>query len=170
MGIREEVVDALQHEGRPHVDHNGRTWEMTLESDECSSIMDGDDGDWFGQLEWVDDRNDYPRRPHGFNGRARKLGPNQGHEAVWWQPPADVADDQLNAMAATISDILSFGYVGVVVTCDHYTASILGIEPFPDAEMIRATVEDLVIDVLAEIETAAIARARETFTLADAIR
>jgi len=174
MGIRESVVDALQHEGRPYVDHNGRTWEMTLEGDECSSIMDEQgEGVWCGRLEFCERDPDNwcgMGRPNGMNGRARILRPNQCRDAFWWQPPTDVAEDQLNTMAATISDILSFGYVGVVVTCDGYTASLWGIEPFPDAEMVRATVVDLVIEVLAEIEAAAIARAREVFTLQDAIR
>ena len=173
MGIREEVTAALQYEGRPYIDHNGRQWEMTTETDEASSIMAGDDGDWFGRLEFAERSSltGHYIRPDGMNGRARILRPNQCRDAFWWMPPADVADEDLSKMAATLDDILSYGYCGIVVTTDDgYSASLWGIEPFPSDEMTRATVEDLVIEILCDIERAAIARAREVFTLESAIR
>lgn len=174
MGKREEIVSALTDDGDQYRDSDGRVWTLTMPADECSSLMDEQgDGMWCGRLEWAtrSSLTGYDVRPAGMNGRARKIGPNQGHDAVWWQPPSDVAEEHLRTMAATIDDILSYGYCGLMVeTDDGYSASLWGIEPFPNAAMVRATVEDLVIDVQEEITRAAIARARETFTLLDAVR
>lgn len=174
MTKREEIVSALTDDGDEYEDRDGRVWTLTMPQDECSSLMDEQgDGMWCGRLEWAtrSSLTGYNVRPAGMDGRARILRPTQCRDAVWWQPPADVAEEYLSSMAANIDDILSYGYCGIMVeTDDGYAASLWGIEPFPDAAMARATVEDLVMDVEVEIERAAIARAREVFTLESAIR
>ena len=112
MGTREEVMAALTSDGDTYTDKDGRVWMLTMPSDEDSSLMDEQgEGMWCGRLEWVDDHRNkfsgYAQRPLTMNGRARKIIANQMHGAVWWQVPADIADENIPAMAATISNILA---------------------------------------------------------------
>lgn len=142
---------------------DGRTLRLKLAPDECHSIMDGDDGDWFGRLEWEGRPNDYgyAPRPSGMDGRARKISLRDGN--VWWQPPADVTDEHLPALESDLRDILEYGYQGIIVELvenvtdsrggDHRvvvdTASLWGIDAMADDECVASVVTDLIAEVLA---------------------
>ena len=140
------------------VEHNGQTFRVCVEPDTDHSLFD--DGDWYGTLQWVTVDRDTGRpspRPTGFDGRARKLQSGSG-DAVWWQPPADVADDDIPALGRTIVDLLEFGYVGVIVEqldgTDAYgvpivvaTASLWGIGGLDDESAV-----DIISDLLTELE------------------
>ena len=141
---------------------DGRTLRLKVEPDDDSSIMDEQgEGVWCGRLAWVNrDRwtgHDAPR-PDGFDGRARKLQRNSG-DPIWWQPPEDLDADNIVAMSKTLLDLLEYGYCGVIVElCDGEdayhrpivvkTASLWGIEPFPDKDYLAEVVRELVEEVL----------------------
>lgn len=94
---------------------NGVTYRCIIEPDQDTSVMG--DYDCFGQMAWVERDRDTGReasRPVGYNGRARKLHTPSG-DRLWWNPPSDVADKDLDALASTICDLLEYGFVGIVV-------------------------------------------------------
>ena len=119
----DELADASY--GAPATaEYNGVTYRAKIEPDEDTSIFD--DGDWYGNLAWViADRwtGHAEPRPTGFDGRARKLQ-TRGGDPIWWQPPADVPADSLDAMASNILEILEYGYHGLILErcegTDHY--------------------------------------------------
>jgi hypothetical protein len=140
------------------VEHNGRTYRARVEADTEHSIFD--DGDWMGILQWATVDRDTGRpspRPAGFDGRARKLQSGRG-DPIWWQPPADVADDDIRSLGRTILDLLENGYVGVIVErldgTDAYgrpivtaVASLWGI-----GGLDEAYAADVIGDLLTELE------------------
>lgn len=141
------------------VEADGQTYRARIVPDADHSIFD--DGDWFGRLQWVGTDRDTGRpapRPDGFDGRARKLQSGRG-DPIWWQPPADVADDDLGTLGRTILDLLEFGYVGVIVErldgTDAYgqpivsaVASLWGIGGLDD----EAEVAEVIGDLLTELQ------------------
>lgn len=159
---RDEITAALTADGDT-VEIGDRTWTLRLEPDECTSIMAGDDGDWFGELAWGETNREtgWEHRPATMNGRARKVSRSRDGD-VWWQPPADVADEMLDTMAATIRDILEYGYTVVMLeTDDGRTAAIDGVEPFPDGASMADVVGNLVWEIADEIHRDEMKQARE---------
>lgn len=153
QGKRDEITAALSDDG-DRVEIDGRVWTLKLEPDQDTSIMDGDAGDWFGELAWDGPRNAYgwPTRPDGMDGRARKLTRDRD-AAIWWQPPADVTEpDLLRTMARQIRDILEYGYTVVVLeTSDGRSVAIGGVEPFADRDYMADIVGSLVDEIAYEI-------------------
>lgn len=143
---------------------DGQSLRLSIEPDETDPLEDMGEGFWTGPVAWVErDRwtgRDAPR-PDGFDGRARKLQVGNG-DAVWWQVPDDVPAESVGPMGDAIRDILEYGYSGYVlelretvtdstggahvVTVD--TASLWGIEPFPDDSYLAEVVADLIREIL----------------------
>ena len=139
-----------------------RTLRLRVEPDDRSLLDDQGPDMWCGELEWVRPNRDYvgrymTRRPDGYNGRARILERDNGY-ALWWQPPTDVPDDRLDSFAATLRDLLEYGYVGIVLELlegtDAYgrpivtrSESLWGVEWNAD----RHYVDDVVSDLWAEM-------------------
>lgn len=160
---RDAIVAALTDDGDA-VEMDGRVWTLKFQPDDAS-IMDGDDGDWFGELAWDGPRNAYgwPTRPAGMDGRARKIHAARGGDAIWWQPPADVTDaEMLRTMVRQIRDILEYGYTVVVLeTSDGRIAALGGVEPFADQDYMAMIVGDLAWEIALEIADDDEKRARE---------
>lgn len=160
---RDEITAALANDGDA-VETDGRTWVLRLEPDECTSIMAGDDGDWFGEVAWGETNREtgWGHRPRTMNGRAQKVLRSRDGD-IWWQPPADVTDaEMLRTMAAQIRDILKYGYMVVVLeTDDGRSAAIGGVEPFADRDYMASVVGDLVWEIAREIHDDDVKRARK---------
>ena len=118
------------------------------------------DEDWYGRVEYRDDRDARRARPEGFDGAARKIDLRNGF--LWWQPPADaIADpDLLRTMRAAVRDIAEYGYKVATVELlapepDHYgrpivvnAASVGGIEPFDEiGHLVRDLIGELELDI-----------------------
>lgn len=163
MGKLETIVEALDDDGAS-VECDGRVWTVRTEPDEWTNIMDGDAGDWYGELSWDGPRNAYGwhTRPDGMDGRARKIMHDRD-AAIWWEPPADVTDaDMLRTMARQLRDILEYGYnVVVVETDDGRFAALGGVEPFADGPYLAGIVGELVDEIAHEIHDDEVKRVRE---------
>lgn len=160
---RDEITAALANDGDA-VETDGRVWSLRLEPDQFSSIMDGDGGDWYGEVAWGETNREtgWGHRPRTMNGRARKVLRSRDGD-IWWQPPADVTDaEMLRTMAAQIRDILEYGYMVVVLeTDDGRSAAVGGVEPFPDGASMADVVGNLVWEIADEIHRDEMKRARE---------
>ena len=121
-------------------EHGGNLYRCKYTDDpDRSLMMEQGDGMWCGRIEFghTDPISGRSWRPDEFDGRARKLTNRYGDD-IWWQVPGDIPDDQIRPMANFLSDLMEFGYVGVIVesvstcpTCSQYTnesRSIWGIE------------------------------------------
>lgn len=159
-----EAIVALR-DGESYTDTDGRTWTMKIVPDEISSIFDEQgEGVWCGKLEWSHQTNAYgwTVRPDGFDGNAEILERDH-RSALWWQPLEDCKpnSETRRLVREAVLDCLRYGYVGIMLkTDDGYRDSLFGIEPFPDDAMVRATVEDLYLDIRVDMERDAVAKAR----------
>ena len=133
---------------------DGSTLRVEMLPDTDTSILDGDAGDWFGALTWDDGRTNaygYRERPDGFNGRARILERDRDAR-LWWQPPADVSDADLPALASHVSEILTYGY-RVLALHWHLPGGgvrstyLGGIEPFADSNYVADCLSDMAADL-----------------------
>lgn len=141
---------------------DGRTVRLSIEADSDASVMG--DGDWYGALAWSEESS-WSRwrapRPDGFDGNAEIIRPTQGHDELWWQPPADMArgTDAFDKLRATLCDVLDYGYVWASVEvfthrdiygrgCVENVASLGGIEAMYDAGYMAEVVGDLLAEVL----------------------
>ena len=162
-----ELIDRDPSPGAPTRANlpDGRHLTLSLEVDEWSDPLDDmGDGTWTGRVEFgIRDRwTGRDRRPDGMDGRARKLRVGRGGDPVWWQVPADVPDESIPAMGAAISDLLEYGYLTATVhlwetvtdsrgkphTVEVASASLGGIEPFPDHTYLHEIASELVGEVL----------------------
>ena len=102
---------------------DGRALRLKVEHDPDTDI---NDYDCYGKVAWVEtDRNTgYTIRPEGFNGRARKVWARS--DAFWWQPPADVSDEDLSSMAHHVAELVEYGF-------RVYVVELLGREEDTDA-------------------------------------
>lgn len=126
--LLDELADASY--GSPvTAEYEGVTYRAKIEPDEDSSIFD--DGDWYGSLTWVTHNTwtgQADPRPSDYDGAARKLQ-TRGGDPIWWQPPADLDAENIEAMRTTILDIMEDGYSGLILErcegTDHYGAPIV---------------------------------------------
>ena len=145
--------------GAPGIaEFHGATYRAKIGPDEYRNIMDGDDGDWFGALAWAetDQRTGHHTRPDGFDGGAVKLRVGRSYDAVWWQPPADIAKDpgHVATMRATIMALIEYGYSVVTVErlagTDAYGRGIVvAVESMGGVEAMAST--DYLADVIGEL-------------------
>jgi hypothetical protein len=124
-----------------------------------------DYSDVYGLIDWARRDNDYDRsrRPTWANGRARIVERDRWSD-LWWQPAADLGDDDLPSVAAAISDLFHYGCRLIVVewlsaSHDDYPYArearsvirdgcIGGLEPFPDSAYVLDIVGDIVADLV----------------------
>jgi hypothetical protein len=110
-----DVAGALVDDG-DQLDMPGGFLRLVIGPDEFHSF--DDDGDWYGRVEWDDRRRtDYAGRrprPDGFDGRARVIY-RDGGDRLWWQPPADLADDVLDSFGRTLTELATYGWNYVAV-------------------------------------------------------
>lgn len=157
------ALDALTDDGDSYTytaDGREYTIRLHMESDPDTNLAD--DGDWFGTISaWQGYHSDRQERPAGFNGLARKV--NVNGEWVWWQPPAEVRNDDqaIRNLHDQIHQILEYGYTWVGLSLhetvtdsrggDHdvtvATASLGGVEPFPDREYLRDVISELLVEL-----------------------
>lgn len=173
MTTRDDIINALNHDGATYEDSSGRSWSLSIERDDVPPMEMINDVDCWGRLEWTDrDPNTgYDKRPAGFTGAAHKLNiygyATEG--TIWWEPPADVDPAAIPALKAEVTRLLEDGFVIVDVRVDGHAASLCGIDTVEDG-YLAVIVAEHVDEILAEIESAAIDKVRSTFTLEDAIR
>lgn len=135
-------------------EHEGAVYRIRIEPDEDYTVFDS--GDWYGKLEWGNDR------PDGFDGRARKLSRymNRVSYDLWWQPPADVEDDRLDDYIQTLVDLIEHGYNSIGVEklekCDlghlHNAneAWLGGVEATADRDYLQEIISDLLYELKEE--------------------
>ncbi len=82
---------------------------LRISGDEFMTIDDFED--FYGRVTPQNKRDS--RRPEGFNGRARKITNPSG--TYWWQPPADVADDQLAELKRSVAQLIEYGFISVTL-------------------------------------------------------
>jgi hypothetical protein len=135
---------------------NGRTLRLRMEPDFDASINDYDSD---GTVEWThNDWNGWNHRPALFTGRARKLETEHG-SSLWWEPCADLTEEQITAEFPLIRALARFGFQRVILELldgtDAYgrpivvqVASLSGIEWDADDGYIQ----DVVADLLSELE------------------
>lgn len=100
----------------------GITFTLASEPDPDSSVMDDE---WYGEI--VEIRDPEQHRPRHFNGRARKIGGGCRCNSYWWQPPADVKDEYVSEMRATLERLLEEGFMGYgVKATDAITGEPIG--------------------------------------------
>lgn len=94
----------------------GTEWRVRVEPDYDWSLEH--DGDWFGRIEWSDNRRwerDRSVRPDGMDGRARIVA-RDGNACLWWQPPTDIADGEpIRELERTLREVMEYGAVLVFV-------------------------------------------------------
>lgn len=89
---------------------DGRIIRAKVVPDEIASISDSD---CYGKVSWVDRWNSQAVRPDEFDGKACKMWTQ--HDQYWWQPPEDVPTESLQELKNLVSDLMSYGFSGVVV-------------------------------------------------------
>ncbi len=124
-------------------ERDGLRFTFTIEDDDRGTVDHVNDADCYGKLAWPrrNSYNDRDSRPDGFTGAARKFGPNQAHDAIWWEPYRDEDGKVYNATddIRFMEDLLIYGFVGLVVAvhrqcecCDQWVEvgceSLWGIE------------------------------------------
>lgn len=140
------------------VELDGVRYMVEIEPDGDSSLNDYDSD---GRYEWIDTRGHRSAdRPDSMNGSAMKLSVMGG--MVWWQPMEGywhtLTADQQRAERSRIADLISFGYVGVMVhrqeRCDkgHWhtvdTAGLWGLEwDVADTEYGREVLQELLAEL-----------------------
>lgn len=138
---------------------DGRVIRFRVEQD-SSDVMDMWTDDAYGKIAPVETHrySDYEApRPDGFNGRARKISLRD--ESYWWQPPADVPDEQIAKWYQTARQLLEEGFYSFGVELRDEDGSVIddewmgGVEPSAlgwdaDAHDYR---RDLLGDLLIEL-------------------
>lgn len=164
---------------------DGRVATLRLIADDCmigewrdaSGKAESHADDVFGVFQWRGKDSTYghpSERPSDFDGRARVLtGYGQGCErldgSVWWQPPADVAADDLPKLEKTVRQWIAgdWGHVGVVVSIldgheEIGTDSLWGVDyDHPESDgsyLLEVTAECLVEAGIEKTSTAGVAR------------
>ena len=141
-----------------------RTLRLKIEPDQDSNPFQ--EWECWGKIDYDGRPNDYGHRtrPDRFDGNAERLWLDQNGGSVWWQPPTGDyevkrTDPQWETFRRHVIELASYGMVGLVVELldgeDAYgrpivvgTASLWGIEPFPDREYVAEVVGELVAEVL----------------------
>lgn len=112
----EELTDIANDAfGSPHVvERDGLTYKFGIEPEDYGPMKYVNDMDGLGRLAWPV-RNRYTgrdERPPDFTGAARKFGPTQMHDAVWWEPYREgrkVYDSPEDV--AFMRDLLDYGVI-----------------------------------------------------------
>ena len=163
MSVAREL--AVKGDGATMDIGGGRSLKVREEADDMSLMDEAGEGMWCGRLEWEGRPNNYGHttRPDGMNGRARKIHVGRGNDVVWWQPPADVADEDLGSLERTISDILEHGYQVIRLELREEVADsrggthevkiasawLGGVEPFADVDYLASIIAEHIWEVLA---------------------
>jgi hypothetical protein len=158
MGQRKELAD-LYNDGDTVELGDGRELRLRIEPDDINPF---DEFDTYGKIAWSGRVNDYgyEQRPAGFDGNAERI--TILNDRVWWQPPADVkrSDPHFRELRALVSDLASFGCVGVSLELlegeDAYgrpivrrVASLWGID-----SLANGYLAEVVSELAAELEVA----------------
>lgn len=149
-------IDWLDDRGDDY-EIQGITFTVKAVCDEDMSILDEQgEGVWCGRLEWPSLRtNNYGHhvRPADFDGNAELLGFNRSYDRIWWQPPEDVArtDPHFAELRRSVLDALEYGYVGVIVECEHGERSLWGIDSM-ESEYQADVACELIDELLRERE------------------
>ena len=146
-------LDELQDDGDVIKLADGRSLRLRIEVDQDASI---NDFDCYGKVEWTR-RNDYGSvRPDGFSGRARIIDTDYP-DNLWWEPYEELTDEQIRREMPRISDLVRYGFKGVILELldgtDSYGrpivvnhASLWGIDSLDNgclAEVIGELVQEL---------------------------
>lgn len=140
----EELIDiAREAYAGVEIERDGLRFTFSTPYDDQTAMEYVNGMDALGRLDWPtkDPYSIHDRRPEGFTGAARKFGPNQGHDAIWWEPYRDEDGKVYDSPddVAFMRDLLIYGVVGCSVSverfcdcCDQWklvdSASLWGIE------------------------------------------
>lgn len=120
------AADELRWDGNTVELPNGETLTLRVEGDPDHSVMDEDES-FIGKLAWVerDDCYYHAPRPAGFDGGAMILR-GRNFDAMWWQPPAELAREHIGQFRDWVVERLEDGYCIVGVEYRGETAWIGG--------------------------------------------
>ncbi len=112
----EELTDIARDAFGDHhiVERDGLTYDFHVGSDDIAPMEYVNDMDALGRLAWpvVDRYTGRENRPDDFTGAARKFGPTQMHDAVWWEPYREGHKVYDSPEEVTfIRDLLDYGVV-----------------------------------------------------------
>lgn len=157
----ENYASDLTDDGDRVTMEDGRELRLRVVPDEYTSIMDEQgEGVWCGRLAWPHHNRETGRdeRPSDMDGGARLIRYGRGHDAIWWQVPADLlrGEGDLAAVESAIRDLLEYGYSQVGVELWETVTDSRGTEhqvKVADAWVggCYAVDEELVADLVAEV-------------------